>query len=78
LTAQTGQTASAQACFTDELGRVYFQTDLGFGLLHTLDVAIAADGLALGVWSLEELESASMSTRFGYLVSPAQGPKKPL
>jgi len=78
LTAQTGQTASAQACFTDELGRVYFQTDLGFGLLHTLDVAIAADGLALGVWSLEEIESASMSTRFGYLVSPAQGPKKPL
>jgi hypothetical protein len=78
LTAQTGQTATAQTCFSDELGRVYFQTDLGFGLLHTLDVPIAADGLALGVWPLESLVASGMPKRFGYQVSPAQSLKKPL
>ena len=78
LTAQTGQTATAQTCFSDELGRVYFQTDLGFGLLHTLDVPIAADGLALGVLPLESLVASDMPKRFGYQVSPAQSLKKPL
>jgi hypothetical protein len=78
LTSHTGQTALATTCITDELGRVYFQTDRGFGLLHTLDVGIAAEGLALGMWSLEEMASADMSTRFGYLISPAQANQKPL
>jgi hypothetical protein len=78
LTAQTGQITHAQNCLTDELGRVYFQTTLGFGLLHTLDVHMAADGLALSIWPLESVVAAEMPTRFGYQISPALGPKKPL
>jgi hypothetical protein len=79
LTAQTGQETQAQTCFTDEAGKVYFQTPMGFGLLHTLDVAQAAEGLSLDLWPLESVESWRMPSRFGYCISPATDhQKKPL
>ena len=78
LTSQTGQETTAQTCFTDEVGKVYFQSSLGFGLLHTLDVAKAAEGLSLNLWPLETIEQCEMPTRFGYRVSPAADIKKPL
>lgn len=78
LTSQTGQETSAQTCFTDEVGKVYFQSSLGFGLLHTLDVAQAAEGLSLNLWPLETIEQSEMPTKFGYCVSPAADIKKPL
>jgi hypothetical protein len=78
LTAQTGAETQAQICYTDEAGRVYFQTAMGFGLLHTLDVAKAAEGLELSLWSLETLEAFQMPTKFGYITSPQASHKKPL
>jgi len=78
LTAQTGQEANAQICFTDHLGRVYFQTDMGFGLLHTLDVAKAAEGLEMQLWPLESMDAAEMPRRFGFSLSPQEDHKKPL
>lgn len=78
LTGQTGQETHAQICFTDETGRVYFQTPLGFGLLHTLDVAQAAEGLAQDLWPLESIERSSIPTKFGFRLSPAADNKKPL
>jgi len=78
LTSQTGQETQAQTCLTDETGRVYFLTDLGFGLLHTLDVAQAAEGLSLDLWPLDSIEQKDMPLRFGYRMSPATDNKKPL
>ena len=78
LTAQTGQETQAQTCFTDETGKVYFQTPMGFGLLHTLDVAQAAEGLSLNLWPLESVASKDMPSRFGYCISPSIDHKKPL
>jgi len=78
LTAQTGQEAIAQTCLTDQSGRVYFQTDMGFGLLHTLDVAKAADGLEKDLWPLESMETLEMPRRFAYTLSPEADNKKPL
>jgi hypothetical protein len=78
LTAQTGAETQAHICFTDESGRVYFQTAMGFGLLHTLDVAKAAEGLELGLWPLEPLEACQMPKMFGYITSPQVANKKPL
>lgn len=75
LTAQTGQETQAQTCYTDEVGRVYFQTGMGFGLLHTHDVAKAAEGLELGLWPLEVLAAAGMPGHFAYTMSPAAGQK---
>jgi len=78
LTAQTGTETQAQTCYTDEAGRVYFQTAMGFGLLHTLDVAKAAEGLELALWPLETIEADQMPKKFGYITSPQAGHKNQL
>jgi hypothetical protein len=81
LTAQTGQETVAQMCLTDEVGKVYFQTPMGFGLLHTMDVALAAEGLSLDLWPLEAVEAKELPAKFAYCMSPASPAlpnKKPL
>jgi hypothetical protein len=54
----------------DEEGRVYLLTDLGFGLVHTQDVALAADAVQAGLWTLEEMVAQHMPERFAYVTSP--------
>ena len=71
VAAHTGQAAHAQAAVLDEHGRLYLQTDLGFGLVHTLDVAQAADAIEQGLWVPEEIPARELPQRFGYVPSPA-------
>ena len=78
LVAQTGQVAEATACYTDDLGRVFFNSPMGFGLLHTLDVGKAAEGLEQGVWQLESILAEELPTKFAFNISPAADKKKPL
>ncbi len=68
--AHTGRPAQVQQCVLDEQGRVYLLTDLGFGLVHTQDVALAADAVQAGLWSVEEMAAQQMPVRFGYVMSP--------
>jgi hypothetical protein len=67
----TGRAAQVRSAFVDEAGRLYFETDIGFGLVHTLDVSQAADAIEQGVWQPKELASAQLPERFGYVPSPA-------
>ena len=69
----TGRVAIPRACWLDELGRVYLDTDIGFGLVHTLDVNIAADVVLQGLWAPLDTVSHTMPTRFGYVISPDLG-----
>jgi hypothetical protein len=71
VTAHTGRVAQPRGAFVDEQGRVYLDSELGFGLVHTLDVAQAADAIEHGVWVPEALESQDLPQRFGYVLSPA-------
>jgi hypothetical protein len=71
VTAHTGRIAQPRATLVDEQGRVYLDSDLGFGLIHTLDVAQAADAIEQGVWVPETVESQVLPRRFGYVPSPA-------
>jgi hypothetical protein len=68
--AHSGKHASVRACLVDELGRVYLDTDLGFGLVHTLDVALVADAVQAGVWVPAEVRSEALPKRFAYVLSP--------
>jgi Protein of unknown function (DUF2946) len=52
IESHTGLKATYLACSLDEAGRVYLTTDLGFGLVHTQDVHIAAEAIDQGVWSI--------------------------
>jgi hypothetical protein len=71
VTTHTGRPARTQRCVVDELGRLYLETDLGFGLLHTLDVAQASEAVEQGLWVPLEMNSADLPQRFGYVTSPA-------
>ena len=70
-TAQTGEVARIQRCVLDEHGRVYLDADIGFGLIHSNDVAIAADAIESGLWVPEEVLTAELPLRFAYVRSPA-------
>ena len=68
--------AGRSAAVLDEQGRLYLETDLGFGLVHTLDVAQAADAIEQGLWAPEEMTAGELPQRFGY-VPAARAMKKP-
>lgn len=69
-----GERTEVLACLMDEQGRVYLHTSLGLGLVHTLDVGLAADALEAGTWTLQECEARALPERFGFVLSPqAQG-----
>jgi hypothetical protein len=72
VAAHTGAMAQSIACFLDEHGRVYLQTDIGFGLVHSLDMTHAADAIEQGLWMPDEVQSADLPRRFAFVVSPEQ------
>jgi hypothetical protein len=70
ITAHDGRSAQWLACWTDEYGWLYCETSTGFGLVHTQDVAIAADAIERGVWSVAETRVAELPARHAYITSP--------
>lgn len=72
LESHTGRRASAAECLVDAGGRVYLATSLGLGLVHSLDVGLAADAIAQGVWRVQEVAAESLPTRYGFALSPEQ------
>ena len=70
VTAHTGQAARVQRCLVDEHGRVYLETDAGFGLVHTLDMMHVADAIEQGLWVPSEVLAHDLPARFGYVRSP--------
>jgi hypothetical protein len=68
--AHSGALARVQRCVLDEQGRVYLETDLGFGLVHTQDVGLAAEAVEQGLWVPQEMPADSLPGRFGYVCSP--------
>lgn len=77
VTAHTGQPARVQHCLLDEQGRLYLETDLGFGLVHTQDMIHAADAVVQGLWVPQELQADTLPARFGYACSPQELQKLP-
>lgn len=65
-----GAVARVQYCLLDEDGRLYLQTDAGFGLIHSLDMAHAAEAVEQGLWLPQDVLSADLPRRFGYVTSP--------
>jgi len=53
------------------------QTDLGFGLVHTQDVALAALAIEAGTWVFEECQRVDLPRRFHYVTHPqaVMGPR---
>lgn len=66
----TGLPAVVHSSWLDESGRLFLATDIGFGLVHTMDMAIAAQAVeasAVGEpWHPRELPFDQMPDRFAY------------
>ena len=58
--AHTGQTAQVLDGLVDEEGHLYLNTPIGLGLVHTLDVGLAADLIEQGRWTLQDCERAGL------------------
>lgn len=70
VASHTGLPALVRRCLVDELGRLYLDTDLGFGLVHSLDMVHAADAIESARWSPESVLAGELPARFNYVVSP--------
>lgn len=70
LHSHTGRAARAQGAVLDEQGRLYLQTDIGFGLVHSMDMGHAANAVERGLWLPEPALCAGLPARFGYVLSP--------
>ncbi len=66
----TGLPAEVEGAWLDEHGRLYVDTDAGFGLVHTQDMHRAAQAVEAGAWQPRELRFADMPARFGYTLAP--------
>ena len=66
----TGRSARVQRCLLDELGRLYLETDTGFGLVHTMDMGQAADAVEAGLWVPQDVTASDLPARYGYCPSP--------
>jgi hypothetical protein len=67
----TGSEALVEQAMLDEHGRLYLLTDLGLGIVHSLDMDAAADAIERGTWTPHEVRFDELPSRFGYRLSPA-------
>jgi hypothetical protein len=73
VTSHTGMPAAVESAWLDEQGRLFLATDLGLGIVHTLDMELAADAVEHGLWSPQQVAFAELPAGFGYRLSPAAG-----
>jgi len=71
IESHTGRAARYEAALLDEAGRLFVASDIGLGIVHTLDMEAASDAVASGVWRVEEVRFETLPVRFGYRLSPA-------
>lgn len=70
VVAHTGRAAVVRECVLDESGRLYLACDVGFGIVHSLDIVQAAQAVELGLWTPQALRQAELPARYGYVLSP--------
>jgi hypothetical protein len=77
LTTLRGQAVELLESLVDENGRLYALTDKGLGLIHSLDTWWAAQAIEDKRWNPKDALSKQLAANYGYVISPAQGEKKP-
>ncbi|MES2956969.1 MAG: DUF2946 family protein [Pseudomonadota bacterium] len=72
LCSHSGQAATARSAWLDDADRLFLDTEIGLGLVHTQDMHEAARAVEAGLWVPERLAFAAMPQRFGFVASPQQ------
>ena len=70
VTSHTGLPTQVRSTWLDTEGRLYLDTPLGFGIVHSQDMLDAARAVELGLWSPEALDAADAPARFGFVRDP--------
>jgi hypothetical protein len=70
ITSHTGRAASVRGAWLDEAGRLFLDSTIGLGIVHTQDMHEAARAVESGLWRPETLPFAEMAGRFGHVPSP--------
>ncbi len=70
ISSHTGLAARFESAWLDESGRVFVTTDLGPGIVHTLDMEAAADAIERAAWPLTETTFAALRQRLGFELRP--------
>jgi Protein of unknown function (DUF2946) len=71
ITSHTGLAAVFESAWLDERDRLFLATDLGLGIVHTLDMEAAASAVEGALWSPTGTNFDALVTRFGYRLAPA-------
>jgi len=66
----TGAAAHVESSWLDQHGRLFLASDIGLGIVHTLDMELAASAVEAGAWTPIELPFEAMPQRFGYQLKP--------
>ncbi|MBL8286593.1 MAG: DUF2946 family protein [Rubrivivax sp.] len=70
LTAHTGLAAQPRQAWVDERGRLFIDSDIGLGIVHTLDMGAAADAVEQGRWQPAAIAFEELPARFRYRLVP--------
>jgi len=71
IASHVGAPARFRSAQVDEHGRLFLETDAGYGIVHTLDMEAAADAVERGLWTPEPVAFEGLPARFGYRLSAA-------
>ena len=70
ITSHTGLPAKYRSAWLDEHGRLFLATDLGLGVVHTLDMELAANEVEAGRWSPTDARFSDLPRQFGFKLKP--------
>lgn len=70
LHSHTGQAAAAGGAWLDEHGRLFLQSDIGLGIVHTQDMLEASGAVEAGCWQPADIDFAQIPLRFGFVLDP--------
>jgi hypothetical protein len=70
IQSHTGEDVRMQRCVLDEHGRLYLETELGFGLVHSQDMWAASEQIESGLWVPLDMRTEDLPKRFAYVRSP--------
>ena len=73
LVSHTGLAAQFESAWLDERGRLFLGTGLGLGIVHTLDMELAAGAVESAAWSPTPTTFDALATQFGYTLRPQPG-----
>ena len=76
IASHVGGEARFRSAQVDERGRLFLDTDAGYGIVHTLDMEAAADAVERGHWVPETVSFADLPARFGYLLRADAPPSR--